>query len=130
MERWLFLLPARLRSLGCDLRPLLSWQCGSAGQTALAAQGDGGRVLFDGRAGLGFLADGLQKNLMGELDRITRAFGCHASSMPSLALSATAIKFKLTHYRPPCYNTSSCIPPITTIIRTFGDRRPSSEFLK
>ncbi len=37
---------------------------------------------------------------MGELDRITRAFGCHASSMPSLALSATSGFLKLTHYQP------------------------------
>ncbi len=36
---------------------------------------------------------------MSELDRIARAFGCHAPSMASLALRSRTINFKLTHYR-------------------------------
>ena len=35
---------------------------------------------------------------MGVLDRIAGALCCHASSMPSLAVSASLQKFKLTHY--------------------------------
>jgi len=36
-----------------------------------------------------------------KLDRITWTLGCHASSMPSLAVSASGKKFKLTHYPNP-----------------------------
>jgi hypothetical protein len=74
----LFLTPARLSALGCDLGTFLGWQRGGARQAALAPQRYCGGVLLCRGLRLGGFPDRFKENAVSKLDWIARAFhGCH-----------------------------------------------------
>ena len=80
-ERLFLSLPSRLAALGGDLDALRGGQRRRAGNAAPPSQRDRSRIFRFRRFGFRSFPNGFQEDLMGKLDRIARAFGCHAHSM-------------------------------------------------